>query len=158
MEAINISAFLAVSYQTVWKREKNTTMHILRWIAFLPAAVIVGLIGGKLGDILGVLIFHGKTWSSCLFSGFLAAGFFILAGWKVAPLCNAVVKWILIALCLTFGVMSIIGGLLSNEPVSAFAGFGTILAALAFFAMRPQTVQNHKEHEPSEQDLARDGQ
>ena len=133
-------------------------MRILRWIAFLPAAAIVGLIGGKLGDILGVLVFHGKTWSACLFSGFLATGFFILTGLKVAPLRNAVVKWILIALCLTFGVMSIIGGLLSNEPVSAFAGFGMILAALAFFAIRPQTVQNHEEHEPSEQDPARDGQ
>jgi hypothetical protein len=105
---------------------------MLRWIVFLPTAAIVGLIGGKLGDILGVLVFHGKTWSTCLFSGFLAAGFFILAGLKVAPLRNAVVKRILIALSLTFSVMSIIGGFLSNEPVSAFAGFGMILAALAF--------------------------
>jgi hypothetical protein len=133
-------------------------MRILRWIAFLPVAAIVGLIGGKLGDILGVFVFHGKNWAACLFSGFLTAGFFILAGLKVAPLRNSAVKWILIALCLAFGVMSVIGGFLSNEPVSAFAGFGMILAALAFFAMRPQTGQNNQEHEPSEQDPAREGQ
>lgn len=115
-------------------------MLILRWIAFLPAAAIVGLMGGKLGDILGVLVSHGKSWFGCLFSGLLTTACFILVGLKVAPLRNAVVKWILIALCLTFGVMSIIGGLLSNEPVSAFAGLGMILAALAFFAMRPQAI------------------
>ena len=132
-------------------------MRILRWIVFLPAAAIVGLIGGKLGDILGVLVFHGKNWAACFFSGFLAAGFFTLAGLKVAPLRNSTARWILIALCLTFGVMSVIGGFLSNEPVSGFAGFGMILAALAFFAMRPQTVQNNQEHEPSEQDPVRDG-
>ncbi len=104
-------------------------MRILRWIAFLPAAVIVGLLMGKLGDIVGILTFHRKTWSACLFSGFVAAGSFILAGFKVAPLRNAVVKWILIALCLTFAIMSIIGGFFSSEPVSAFAGLGMILSA-----------------------------
>jgi hypothetical protein len=140
------------------KKDQNTRMRILKWIAFLPAAAIVGLIGGKLGDILGVLVFHGKNWAACLFSGFLAAGFFILVGLKVAPFRNSAVKWTLIALCLTFGVISIIGGFLSNEPVSAFAGFGMIVAALAFFAMRPQTVQNNQEHEATEQDPARDGQ
>ena len=133
-------------------------MRILRWIVFLPAAAIVGLIGGKLGDFLGVLVFHGKNWAACLFSGFLAGGFFVLAGLKVAPFRNSAVKWILITLCLTFGVMSIIGGFLRTEPVSAFAGFGMIVVALAFFAMRPQTVQINQEHEPSEKDPARDGQ
>lgn len=133
-------------------------MRILRWIVFLPAAAIVGLIGGKLGDILGVLVFHGKNWASCLFTGFLAAGFFILVGMKVAPFRNFAVKWILIALCLTFGVMSIIGGFLSTEPVSAFAGLGMILAALAFSAMQTQAAQNHEENELSEQDPAGHGQ
>jgi len=104
-------------------------MRTLRWIAFVPAAVIMGLLMGKLGDILGVLIFHGKNWSACLFSGLVAAGSFILAGLKVAPLRNAVSKWILVSFCLIFAFMSIIGGLLSNEPVSAFAGLGMILAA-----------------------------
>jgi len=142
----------------VRKKDQNTTMRTLRWIVFLPAAAIVGLIGGKLGDILGVLVFHGKNWAACLFSGFLAAGFFILAGLKVAPFRNSAVKWVLITLSLIFGVLSTIGGFLSTEPVSAFAGLGMIVAALTFVAMRPQTVQVNKEHQPSEQAPASDGQ
>jgi hypothetical protein len=115
-------------------------MRILRWIAFLPTAVIVGLMAGKLGEILGVLIFRGETWSSYLFSGLLISGCFILVGLKVAPLRNTLVKWILIAPCLAFGIMSTIGSLLSDKPVSAFAGLGIILAALAAFGLRAEEV------------------
>jgi hypothetical protein len=142
----------------VRKKEKNGTMRILRWIVFLPVAVIVGLVAGKLGEILGVLIFRGKTWSSYLFSGLLISGCFILVGLKVAPLRNTLVKWILIAPCLAFGIMSTIGSLLTDKPVSAFAGLGIILVGLAFFAMRPKTVQNHEQNKPSEQDPTRNDQ
>jgi hypothetical protein len=115
-------------------------MRILRWIAFLPAAAIVGLMAGKLGEILRVLIFHGETWSSYLFSGLLITGCFILVGLKVAPLRNSLVKWVLIAPCLAFGITSTIGSLLSDKPVSAFAGLGIILASLMAFGLRPEKV------------------
>lgn len=44
----------------VRKKEEDGTMRILRWIAFLPTAAIVGLMAGKLGNILGVLVSRGK--------------------------------------------------------------------------------------------------
>jgi hypothetical protein len=115
-------------------------MRILRWVAFLPTAVIVGLMAGKLSEFLGVLIFHGENWSGYLFNGLLLSGCFILVGLKVAPLRNTLVKWILIAPCLAFGIMSIIGNLLSDKPVSAFAGLGIILVALAAFGLQQEEM------------------
>ena len=117
-------------------------MHILRWIAFLPAAAIVGLLCGKLGEILGILLSHGKTWFSSLFGGLLLATCFITVGLKVAPSRHNFVKWILIVLCIIFGVMVIIGGFLSNETENALAGVGEIFIALAFIAVSAHKFLN----------------
>jgi hypothetical protein len=120
-------------------------MRTLRWIAFLPAAAIVGLIAGKSGDILGVLIFRGETWPSYLLSGFLLSGFFILVGFKIAPHYNTRVKWVLFVPCLAFGIMATIGGFLSNKPSSAFTGVGIIFAGFSAFAPKLKEILNHPE-------------
>ena len=133
-------------------------MHILRWIAFLPAAAIVGLLCGKLGEILGILIFHGETWFSSLFGGLLLATSFIIVGLKVAPSRHNVVKWILIVFRIIFGVMVIIGGFLSNETENALAaGVGEILIALSFIAVSPHKFLNSEENNISDPSIEREG-
>ena len=124
-------------------------MHKLRWIAFLPAAAIAGLLCGKLGEILGIFMSFGDTWFSSLFGGLLLATSFIIVGLKVAPSRHNVVKWILIVFCIIFGVMVIIGSFLSNENALA-AGVGEILIALSFIAVSPHKFLNSEENNISD--------
>ena len=133
-------------------------MHILRWIAFLPAAAVAGLLGGKLGEIFGILASHGESWFSSLFGGLLLATCFIMVGLKVAPSRHNVVKWILIVFCVIFGVMVVIGGFLSNETENALAaGVGEILIALAFIAVSPHKFFNSEANNICDQSIERKG-
>jgi hypothetical protein len=105
-------------------------MNIIRWVFFIPAAVVASIFAGAAGTYIAKYLYSWQ-WLIWVVSGSFSAGVFILVGVRVAPRMNGIVKWSLIGLLLGLGSISAIGGLIGNEPVRAFTGIAMTVIALA---------------------------
>lgn len=107
-------------------------MTILRWILFIPAGVLAGVIASALFR-MGAFIFPDII--EFLVSGAAGAAGMIVAGLYVAPKKCAAVKWTLISLAVILGVLSVAGSLLAgDDKLEAAIGISMVIVALGFSA------------------------
>ena len=108
-------------------------MTILRWILFIPAGMLAGVIASALfrmgafmfPDIVGLLV-----------SGAGGAAGMIMTGLYVAPKKSAIVKWTMISLAFILGVLSAAGSLLAgDDKLQAAIGISMVLVALGSSAI-----------------------
>jgi hypothetical protein len=122
---------------------KEKSVEVLRWLAFIPSGFFAAVIAGVLTN-LGANFFLRITWIAWSTSGAFSAAAFILVGLKVAPTCNRTAKWSLIIPSLLFGVISGLGSLLGDDPVSVLCGVAMIAVSIGFMGMKPEGILEEK--------------
>ena len=115
-------------------------MTLLRWILFLPAAFVGGVIASFLFR-MGSFIFPEII--RFLLCGAGGAAGMVFSGLYVAPRKTKVVKWILILLAALLGLLSALGSLLAGEDkLEAAIGISMLLTALAFSGIKTDKITN----------------
>ena len=115
-------------------------MTLLRWILFLPAAVVGGLLASFLLR-MGAFIFPEII--RFLICGAGGAAGMVYCGFYVAPRKTQAVKWILIVLAALFGLLSALGSLMAGEDkLEAAIGISMLLTALAFSGIKTDEITN----------------
>ena len=113
-------------------------MTTLRWILFIPAAIVGGMATALLfvvGSFVLPAIFRH------ILSGIGAAGGAVVFGLMVAPKRNQTVKWILIALVVAVGALDAIGSIaVGDNKLKAAIGVSMIVGALMFSTIDPTKV------------------
>jgi len=113
-------------------------MTLLRWILFLPAAFVGGVIASFLFR-MGSFIFPEII--RFLLCGAGGAAGMVFSGLYVAPRKTKVAKWVLILLATLFGLLSALGSLLAGEnKLEATIGIAMILTAFAFLGVKPDEI------------------
>jgi len=138
-------------------------MKILRWLFFLPLAIMgSALISGGINYIVHLMIPGWKimkiiSFATWALSGFLATSLWMAIGYKVAPKSNYFVKWILLLPLLLVMVGGLLGtilvgdGAVYNIPVSSVNGklgqitlLSTGLLFALFFVFSPPPEEESK--------------
>jgi hypothetical protein len=113
-------------------------MTALRWLSFIPlafgASLLAGLVGYWFGNFFVARYFDlgdlGQA-TAWIVSGFGSGFAFIFVGMKIAPLRNNKVKWTLVAILLTLGTISAIGGYFGGDnQLVALAGVVMVLTGI----------------------------
>ncbi len=108
-------------------------MTTLRWILFIPAAVIVGAVASAIFRFVAGLLFPDIV--EFVVCGAVGALAMITVGLRVAPRQSAAVKWTLIAITALLGALAAVGSLLGADKLQAAIGITTFLVALGFSSM-----------------------
>ncbi len=112
-------------------------MRILRWVLFLPAGIVASILASY---VLRMGAFMFPEIARLLVSGFGGAAGLILGGLYVAPVRHPAVKWGLIIVAVTLGVISALGSLLAgDDKLEAAIGISMVIVALGF--ARVKTVE-----------------
>lgn len=107
-------------------------MTILRWILFIPAGLLAGLVASALFRMGAFML---PDIAEFFASGAGGAAGMIMAGLYVAPKKCSAVKWTMIALAVIFGLVSAAGSLLAgDDKLQAAIGISMVLVALGFSA------------------------
>src|SRR5688500_5013137 len=97
-------------------------MTMLRWIGFLPLAVIASVTASAGMAWIGQLA-DGASWYIWLTSGAAAAWIFFAVAFRVAPRPTAFVKWASVIIVGVFGAMSAAGSIISGtDELRALTG------------------------------------
>jgi len=113
-------------------------MTVLRWILFLPASFVGGVLASFLLR-MGAFIFPEII--RLLVCGAGGAAGMVYCGLYVAPRKTQAVKWILIVLAALLGLMSTLGSLLAGEDkLEAAIGISMLVTALAFSGIKPEGI------------------
>ncbi|HMP77493.1 MAG TPA: hypothetical protein PKE12_14445 [Kiritimatiellia bacterium] len=113
-------------------------MTVLRWILFLPASFVGGVLASSLLR-MGAFIFPEII--RLLVCGAGGAAGMVCCGLYVAPRKTQAVKWILIVLAALLGLLSGLGSLLAGEDkLEAAIGISMLLTALAFSGVKPEEI------------------
>jgi hypothetical protein len=112
-------------------------MTALRWLFFIPlafvASIAVGACGYWFGNISVRYFDLGEIGEviSWTMSGIGSGIALILVGLKIAPVRNNKVKWVLVAIVMTFGTISAMGEFFGGDSkVGALAGVAMILIGI----------------------------
>ena len=121
-------------------------MALLRWIAFLPLAVLSAIVAGALGyylvDRFGAQWFNAGHVVPWIASGAGSSAAFLAVGTKIAPAANAAMKWPLVGLLFIAGVVSAVGALLGGtDRVAAIPGLIMVLTAISVVRRSPQSLK-----------------
>ena len=120
----------------------QTFMASLRWILFIPAAIIGGIATAFL-FVVGSFIFPAVIRHVC--SGIGAAGGTVIIGLAVAPKKNQTVKWVLIVLVVVFGALDALGSIaVGSNREKAVIGISMIVGALMFSTLDPAEINKSK--------------
>ena len=113
-------------------------MTLLRWILFLPAAFVGGVIASFLFRMSSFILPEIIGFLLC---GSVGAAGMVFSGLYVAPRKTKVVKWILILLAALLGLLSALGSLLAGkDKLEVVIGIATILTAFAFSGVKPDEI------------------
>jgi len=113
-------------------------MSAIRWILFLPAAVLGSLIASYLFR-MGAFMFPEIIRLFACGSG--GAVGMVVCGLYVAPRKTRAVKWILIVLAALLGFLSVLGSLLGKgDKLEAAIGIAMVLTAFAFIRVKPDEI------------------
>lgn len=116
--------------------QKSSFLTTLRWILYLPTALIASVIAGVLGHSIAS-VFGGADWYVWVVSGAASAGSFMFTAFYVAPHANAFTKWSIISVVAAIGTLSATGSLLGDgQKVASFTGL-TMLAFSFWAAKQP---------------------
>lgn len=113
-------------------------MTVLRWILFLPASFVGGVIASFLFQ-MGAFIFPEII--RFLACGAGGAAVMVFSGLYVAPRKTKVVKWILILLAALLGLLSALGSILAGkDKLEAAIGIAMVVTAFAFSGVKPDKI------------------
>lgn len=115
-------------------------MTALRWILFIPAAVIVATLASAIVRFVAGLLFPEIV--EFIACGAVGAVAMITVGLRVAPRQSAAVKWILIAITAGLGALAAVGSLLGADKLQAAIGVATFLVALGFSSVSADDTAN----------------
>jgi Na+-translocating ferredoxin:NAD+ oxidoreductase RnfD subunit len=108
----------------------------VRWIAFLPLAVLVSLLAGWATNWLSTSL-GGADWFVWMLSGAASSTVFFSTSFRVAPSESSQVKWVSVATVGVLGMISAVGELIAGgQPTHAFAG-ATMVGYAVYYARRP---------------------
>ncbi len=113
-------------------------MTVLRWILFIPAAVIVGAVASALFRFVAGLLFPDIV--EFVVCGAVGAVAMITVGLRVAPRPSAAVKWTLIAITAVLGALAAVGSLLGADKLQAAIGVTMFLVASGFSSMSVEDI------------------
>jgi len=107
-------------------------MNAIRWLAWLPLAVLASIPAGAMAT--WYTEFHEESpWLVWMASGVASAGVYFYVAFRVAPRPSATVKWIAIVVLGAIGVMAALGPLMKGtEPVRSLTGAVMAVMAVAF--------------------------
>ena len=114
----------------------ENTVKTLRWILFLPAALVAGMIASAVFRFVAHAYFPELV--EVLLCGVSGAVAIMLVGLKVAPRETAGVKWTLIIVIVLLGGLASFGALLGPDKLQALTGLMAVVAALAFAKGKPE--------------------
>jgi hypothetical protein len=113
-------------------------MSTIRWIFFIPAALIAGtLVSGLVRFAAGALFPDIVEFLVC---GAFGAATMIIVGLRVAPKRTAAVKWTLIVITALIGGLAALGSLLGPDKPEAAIGVSTLLVAFGFSSKRADNI------------------
>lgn len=113
-------------------------MNVLRWILFIPAAFVGGILASFLMR-MGSFIFPEII--RLLVCGAGGAAGMVFFGLYVAPRKTQTVKWTLIVLAALLGLLSALGSLLAGEDkLEAAVGISMLLTAVSFSRIKPEEI------------------
>lgn len=120
-------------------------MNILRWILFLPASFVGGMLASFLLR-MGTFIFPEII--RFLVCGAGGAAGMLYCGLYIAPRKTQAVKWVLIVLAALLGLLSALGSLLAGEDkLKATIGISMLLTALAFSGIKTDEITERAQPE-----------
>jgi hypothetical protein len=113
-------------------------MNTIRWLLFLPAAIVAGMIVSFLLRMGSFLFPEIIQFIACGAGG--SAGT-VLCGLYVAPRKTQMVKWTLIILAALLGLVSALGVLLAGkDKLEATIGISMIMTAFTFSGFKPNEI------------------
>lgn len=115
-------------------------MTAVRWILAVPAAFVASVVMGFAASFV-VSLFGGATWYTLLLSGAGSAWAFFSVSFRVAPRVTPQFKWLVVVLVGSFGAMSAIGSLTSEEPIGFITGGTMLVLAIAYAKTTPAELQ-----------------
>ena len=116
--------------------QKYSFLTTIRWILYLPLALIASAISGVIGHSVAS-VFGGADWYVWVVSGAASACSFMFVAFYVAPHANAFAKWSTISVVAAMGALSATGSLLGDgQQVASFTGL-TMLAFSFWAAKQP---------------------
>ncbi|MDO9541004.1 MAG: hypothetical protein Q7J98_01605 [Kiritimatiellia bacterium] len=115
-------------------------MTALRWVLFVPAGILAGVLAGTLFR-MGSFIFPDIV--KFIMCGAGSAAGMVMAGLYVAPKKCPAVKWTMIVLAVILGALSALGSILgAGDKLEAVIGISMVVVALAFSAMPAHEIAN----------------
>jgi hypothetical protein len=115
-------------------------MTILRWVLFIPAALVAGMLVSAISRfVAGALFPDIVEFIAC---GAFGAAAMIMVGLRVAPKRTVPVKWTLITITALLGALAAVGSLLGPDKLQAAIGISTLLVALGFSSLHADDIAN----------------
>jgi len=105
----------------------------------VPIAIIASILAGCVGFYLG-RFWSGMEWMSWASGGALSAVAFLYVGMKIAPRKTKTGKWTMIGIVVVIGLLSGVGSILGDKPISALSGLAMIVVGLAFSGTTPEEI------------------
>ena len=105
-------------------------MIVLRWILFVPAALVAGMLASAIFGFVAGLFFPNII--EFIVCGAVGAVAMITVGLRVAPKRSSAVKWTLIAITALLGALAALGSLFGTDKLQAAIGITTFLVAISF--------------------------
>ena len=116
-------------------------LNILRWILFLPAAILGGMAFSAILLVPAYYIkFLEEFFLYWFFLGSSSSAIFLLIGFSIAPRVNALVKWSLLVCLALFVIQYVIGFLL--EPFEVVKLLYPISVSFAIYQVAKETVND----------------
>ncbi len=117
-------------------------MDKLRYVLFIPAALLVSIVCGVFGNWLGnfgIWILEGNEILGWILSGALSGVFFVNTGMQVAPNATKTIKWIVLSVLFFLGGLSALSFFVS-DGLSFIAGIMMILVGLIYLKLQPNEM------------------
>jgi hypothetical protein len=129
--------------ETPFKANKTySIMNLIRWILMIPFALLVAGIIGGLTNMLGLAWFG--EWLGWIISGAFSASTFLLTSLWIAPVKSNRLKSILCIAIIILGLVSAIGGFMSELQVSSLAGITMAIFGIGFWSIEVDQIFNLK--------------
>lgn len=116
---------------------QNNAINFIRWIAFVPVAIVASAFLSGIFAFVGSALFQEL---GPVIGGLVAAVSLITLGFKIAPRKTVAVKWILIICCMIIGALSTLGSIFAGKGDLAFLGAVMTVSSLMFVRRSPEQM------------------
>lgn len=127
-------------------------MKRLRWITFLPLALLGGLVVNfvlSIGASAPFVAAHQVlSWIALGGSGVAFSGALFTIGFKLAPTVNRASKWLLAGTALVVGLLGVAVAVLSKDPEAMATSIGALASTLPILLSSPEQLSKWFRVEP----------